>query len=174
MVDDYCCTNYANYVDKLKIIDGAIEAVEYAKHLVGNNIYIVTNCPRRIADDLVKSPKASPLINIFMNPNAKNTINDPVLRIICLCDPSVITKDGKNIDIQLAAKPSPDMIYEAARRLNVKPSECILVGDSQYDMSAIEAAGGYGVGIKTSTGSIVLPSIRDLFHIGKFFDFQKA
>uniref|UniRef100_A0A0A9WRW5 Putative HAD-hydrolase MK0970 n=1 Tax=Lygus hesperus TaxID=30085 RepID=A0A0A9WRW5_LYGHE len=174
VVDDYCCTNYASYVDKLTILDGAVEAVEYAKQLVGDNVYIITNCPRRITEDLIKSPKASKLINMFTNPKARKVANDPSLRIICLNDHGVAIKDGKEVGIQLGAKPCPDMVVEAARRLGVNSNECILIGDSQYDMSAIEAAGGIGVGIKTSSGSIVLPSIKEIHHIGKFFTFQHA
>jgi HAD superfamily hydrolase (TIGR01509 family) len=40
------------------------------------------------------------------------------------------------------AKPAPDMVREACRRLGVSSSEALVVGDSRYDR---EAAGGAGV-----------------------------
>src|SRR5436190_2481728 len=39
------------------------------------------------------------------------------------------------------SKPAPDGVLEALRRLGVKPSEAILIGDSRFDEGAAKAAG---------------------------------
>jgi HAD superfamily hydrolase (TIGR01509 family) len=39
------------------------------------------------------------------------------------------------------SKPAPDGVLEACRRLGVKPSEALLVGDSRFDEGAAKAAG---------------------------------
>lgn len=41
----------------------------------------------------------------------------------------------------IAAKPAPDMLLEACRRLGVTPSECVYVGDDRRDIDAGRAAG---------------------------------
>jgi len=42
-------------------------------------------------------------------------------------------------------KPAPDVIFEAARRLGVKASECIFVGDSPADIEAGKRAGCFTI-----------------------------
>lgn len=44
-------------------------------------------------------------------------------------------------DLASAAKPNPAHLRETLRALNVDPSECLYVGDTQIDASAAEAAG---------------------------------
>ncbi len=43
------------------------------------------------------------------------------------------------------AKPHPEPLYEAARRMGLAPEECWYVGDDQRDMLAAKAAGMVGV-----------------------------
>ena len=45
-------------------------------------------------------------------------------------------------------KPSPDLIFEACKRLKVSPKNAILVGDSKYDMIAGRRAGCTTIGYK--------------------------
>jgi HAD superfamily hydrolase (TIGR01509 family) len=47
------------------------------------------------------------------------------------------------------AKPAPDMVLEACRRLGVAPSEAIVVGDSRYDREAAAAARVRFIGLRT-------------------------
>ena len=47
------------------------------------------------------------------------------------------------------AKPNPDLFLEAARRLNVDPTEAIVVGDSVWDLLAARRAGALGVGLQS-------------------------
>ena len=37
-------------------------------------------------------------------------------------------------------KPEPDMIFEACKKLNVRPEECLVVGDTESDEKAAKAA----------------------------------
>ena len=39
------------------------------------------------------------------------------------------------------SKPEPDLVYAAAHRLGLEPSECVLVGDTRHDGVAAAAAG---------------------------------
>jgi phosphoglycolate phosphatase/AHBA synthesis associated protein len=45
------------------------------------------------------------------------------------------------------AKPAPDLIVEACRRLGVSPSEAWMIGDSRYDRGAADAAGARFIGL---------------------------
>ena len=38
-------------------------------------------------------------------------------------------------------KPAPDMLYEAAKRLQLVPGELLFVGDSELDQAAAKSAG---------------------------------
>ena len=40
-----------------------------------------------------------------------------------------------------ASKPAPDVVFEACKRLGVKPAESLVVGDSRFDEGAAKAAG---------------------------------
>ena len=44
-------------------------------------------------------------------------------------------------DTTAHAKPHPEPLFEAARRINIKPSECWYVGDDLRDIQAAQAAG---------------------------------
>src|SRR3989338_1183489 len=46
------------------------------------------------------------------------------------------------------SKPAPDMVLEACRRVKIKPSHSLLVGDTKYDMIAGKKAGCVTVGYK--------------------------
>ena len=40
-----------------------------------------------------------------------------------------------------ASKPAPDVVFEACKRLGVRPEESLVVGDSRFDEGAARAAG---------------------------------
>jgi HAD superfamily hydrolase (TIGR01509 family) len=44
-------------------------------------------------------------------------------------------------------KPAPDIVFEACKRLDVKPEEVILIGDTESDVKAGRAAGCIVIGI---------------------------
>jgi HAD superfamily hydrolase (TIGR01662 family) len=47
-------------------------------------------------------------------------------------------------------KPAPGLVLQAARRLGVRPEECVLIGDIGADMGAARAAGARGVLVPTT------------------------
>ena len=60
-----------------------------------------------------------------------------------LPDPPLIV-DGSDVE---HAKPAPDLLLLAARRLATAPAQCWYVGDATWDMLAAEAAGMVPVGV---------------------------
>lgn len=48
-----------------------------------------------------------------------------------------------------SGKPSPDQLFLAAKRLKVRPSDCLMVGDSAYDILAAKGAGMDSLGVLT-------------------------
>ena len=52
---------------------------------------------------------------------------------------------GEEID---RGKPSPDIFFKAAKRLNTKPSDCIVIEDSKNGVLAAKAAGMKCIGFK--------------------------
>jgi HAD superfamily hydrolase (TIGR01549 family) len=49
-------------------------------------------------------------------------------------------------------KPYPDPILFAARKMNVKPEECLMIGDTTVDISAGKSAGAQTVGVLCGFG----------------------
>lgn len=59
------------------------------------------------------------------------------------------------------AKPAPDMLFEACRRLAVQPSEALMVGDSRFDHDAAKAAGVRFVGYRRP-GDVRIDTLPEL------------
>jgi phosphoglycolate phosphatase len=82
---------------------------------------------------------------------------------------AIITAD----DVQMK-KPSPEPLYECARRLGVAPSECVYVGDMRVDLKAGKSAGMTTVGVLTGFDdydhlenehpALILDSVASLKH----------
>ena len=62
--------------------------------------------------------------------------------------PQVI--DGSHVE---HAKPAPDLLLLAARKLKAQPADCWYVGDSVWDMRAAKAAGMIGVAVPYGAAS---------------------
>jgi phosphoglycolate phosphatase len=60
----------------------------------------------------------------------------------------------------LRGKPSPDMLVLACRKLRLKPSDCVVVGDSVVDMKAAHAARVPAVAFYSKTGASTLSELR--------------
>lgn len=69
----------------------------------------------------------------------------PFLRMLSLPDdvPVVTGDDAKN------AKPDPELFLKAAEKLGIGADDCIVVGDSVWDMLAARRAHALGVGLLT-------------------------
>jgi HAD superfamily hydrolase (TIGR01509 family) len=61
-------------------------------------------------------------------------------------------------------KPAPDIVFEACRRLDVKPEEIILIGDTESDVKAGRAAGSKVIGINIDA-DFSIDSISELPNI---------
>lgn len=72
----------------------------------------------------------------------------------------------------LPSKPAPDMLFAACEQLNVKPAECLYVGDDLRDIVAGRAAGmrtvavgwgyfGEGGPIENWEADVITPSVQD-------------
>jgi pyrophosphatase PpaX len=48
-------------------------------------------------------------------------------------------------------KPAPDVVMEAAKRLGVSPEECVVVGDSPFDIEAGNRAGSFTIAVLSNT-----------------------
>lgn len=62
----------------------------------------------------------------------------------------------------LRGKPAPDLLLLAAKRLRVKPTECIMVGDSVVDIKAAKAAGMRSIALYRKTGASTLDELKKI------------
>ena len=72
-------------------------------------------------------------------------------------------------------KPYPDPILLAAQKMNVKPEECLMIGDTTVDVRAGKSAGAQTVGVLCGFGEqeellrigadLILPTTSELLHI---------
>ncbi len=88
---------------------------------------------------------------------ATSSRREQVARSVAALDlprpPTIV--DGSHV---AQAKPAPDLLQLAARKLGVEPSECWYIGDSTWDMLAAVAAGMTAIGV--TTGSAASDDLR--------------
>ena len=70
--------------------------------------------------------------------NKSSRFTDPLVRQMALLSPAAVVISG---DTTPHAKPHPEPLFEAARRLRLDPSRCWYVGDDERDIVAGRAAG---------------------------------
>ena len=70
--------------------------------------------------------------------NKSSRFTDPLVRQMALLSPAAVVISG---DTTPHAKPHPEPLFEAARRLRLDPSLCWYVGDDERDIVAGKAAG---------------------------------
>ena len=70
--------------------------------------------------------------------NKSSRFTDPLVRQMALLNPAAVVISG---DTTAHAKPHPEPLFEAARRLRLDPSRCWYVGDDERDIVAGRAAG---------------------------------
>jgi len=75
--------------------------------------------------------------------SGRREVAQPILDLLDL-DPQVpvVTRDDVHY-----AKPDPDLFLRAAERLGVSIQECVVVGDSVWDLLAARRAGALSVGL---------------------------
>jgi HAD superfamily hydrolase (TIGR01549 family) len=72
-------------------------------------------------------------------------------------------------------KPFPDPVYLAARKMNVQPEECLMIGDTTVDIRAGKSAGAQTVGVLCGFGEeqelkdigadLIIPCTPDLLKV---------
>lgn len=72
--------------------------------------------------------------------NKSSRFTDPLVRQMALLTPAAVVISGNTTP---HAKPHPEPLLEAARRLRIDPSLCWYVGDDERDIVAGRAAGMY-------------------------------
>ncbi len=70
--------------------------------------------------------------------NKSSRFTDPLVRQMALLSPAAVVISG---DTTPHAKPHPEPLFEAARRLRMDPTQCWYVGDDERDIVAGKAAG---------------------------------
>lgn len=69
-------------------------------------------------------------------------------------------------------KPSPDAVLAAARKLGMSPAQCVLVGDTPYDVQSANAAGVVTLGVDTGAHgreALFRQGARAVYaHVGEF------
>ena len=70
--------------------------------------------------------------------NKSSRFTDPLVRQMALLSPAAVVISG---DTTPHAKPHPEPLFEAARRLRLEPDQCWYVGDDERDIIAGRAAG---------------------------------
>lgn len=107
---------------RTKAIDGTDEILK-SLHRSGSKIGVVTSSRKRHVEMKMRALEESGVAVLFG---------------------AIITAD----DVQMK-KPSPEPLYECARRLGVRPGECVYVGDMRVDIRAGQSAGMATVGVLT-------------------------
>lgn len=150
-LNDYCDNHYEQYIDMLVIYDGAVDVLKQMCLQFNNNVAIVTNCPRAIADLI--------LVRSGFLPHLKHVVCAGDTIDTALYQPEGFT--AADAVYQLKPKKSPDTLLYACALLGVQPANCYFVGDTLHDMHAAEAAGCYSVGVGIN-GSIRIERIAEL------------
>lgn len=61
-------------------------------------------------------------------------------------------------------KPAPDSLLKACKKLNIKPEEAVLVGDTMNDAGAAKNAGMFFIGYHTN-GNLKISNLKDLVEL---------
>jgi pyrophosphatase PpaX len=104
---------------------------------------------------------------------ASNNYNDVIAAILKHFKWDVISMGFIGIDAVVHRKPHPEMVQKAVDLLQLSPEECVMVGDSLFDIRAGKSAGTYTVAVCTGSfqecdfaplrPNLIIKSIGDLF-----------
>ncbi|GLX10826.1 HAD family hydrolase [Microbispora sp. NBRC 16548] len=124
---------YNSDPERVEPVAGAREALDRLR-AAGIPVGIVTN----------QSGVAKGLIA----PEALRAVNDRVDALLGPFDVWEICRhdDGDRCDCR---KPAPGLVLRAARRLGVRPEDCVVIGDIGRDVEAARAAGARGILVPT-------------------------
>lgn len=130
-------------IPHLKLFDGVIEVFNKVKK-AGASLCLASSNERNVIEKILDDFKLAPLVDAFVS------LDD-------------ITK----------GKPDPEMILKSAQKLHLKPIECVMIGDTIYDIQAGQRAGCKAT-VAVLTGiftreqlepqkpTLILPHVKDL------------
>jgi histidinol phosphatase-like enzyme len=85
----------------------------------------------------------------FLTSEQVAAVNARVDELLGPFDAVVVCEHGPD-DGCACRKPQPGLVLEAARRLGVDPTQCVLIGDIGADIEAARAAGAHAVLVPTA------------------------
>jgi HAD superfamily hydrolase (TIGR01509 family) len=142
------------------------EAVERLDHRAGELHEAANVDPQALpgARDLLLSLTVSPIRWAIATSSRRAQVRTSVAALHLPRRPTIV--DGSHVAL---AKPAPDLLLLAARRLRVAPGGCWYVGDARWDMLAAVAAGMVPVGVtsgavdaaelRTAGAAVVVPDL---------------
>jgi len=127
--------------------DHAVEAVDKA---AGEAFDRLNRAPRPLPGvaELLAALDAAGIAWVIATSSRKEQVTDSVAALGLAKPPTIV--DGSQVQ---HAKPAPDLLLVAAKRLGVAPAACWAVGDSTWDMRAAVAGGITAIGV--TAGSAV-------------------
>jgi HAD superfamily hydrolase (TIGR01509 family) len=103
------------------------------------------------ARDLLLSLTGSPIRWAIATSSRRAQVRTSVAALHLSRPPTIV--DGSHVTL---AKPAPDLLLLAARKLRVAPGACWYVGDARWDMLAAVAAGMVPVGVTSGAVDTVV------------------
>lgn len=124
------------------------DEVERLDHRAGELHEVANVDPRPLpgARELLLGLTGSPINWAIATSSRRAQVRTSVEALHLLRRPIVV--DGSHV---AHAKPAPDLLLLAARRLRVVPAACWYVGDARWDVLAAVAAGMHPVGVTSGT-----------------------
>lgn len=127
--------------------DHAVEAVDKA---AGEAFDRLNRAPRPLPGtaELFRALDAAGIPWVIATSSRKEQVTDSVAALGLAKPPTIV--DGSHVQ---HAKPAPDLLLLAAKRLGIAPAACWAIGDSTWDMRAAVAGGITAIGV--TAGSAV-------------------
>jgi HAD superfamily hydrolase (TIGR01509 family) len=80
---------------------------------------------------------------------ASSSSNVAIARVIADLNLSSLIDAFVGLDDITNGKPDPEMIFKSCERIGLTPADCIVVGDTEYDIKAGNAAGCFTIAVLT-------------------------
>lgn len=127
----------------LAVDDDRVAALQSA-HADAYAHYVDTVTPLPGAEDLLKALDGAEVRWAIATSSRRESATPMLERLGVGAGATVVT--GEEAD---GGKPDPDLFLVAAAHLGVAPGDCMVVGDSPWDLLAARRCGALGVGVRT-------------------------
>lgn len=131
------------------------EAIEHLDHRAGELHEAANVDPRPLpgARELLLGLTGSPIRWAIATSSRRAQVRTSVEALHLMRRPVIV--DGSHVAL---AKPAPDLLLLASRRLRIAPAACWYVGDARWDMLAAASAGMQPVGV--TSGAADAPTLQ--------------